>query len=231
MIVLVVAKAPVAGEAKTRLVPALGPQGSADLAAAALLDTLEVAADAARELGGPAARPVVAFTGDVTAAARAVEVRSALDRCVVIPQRGDGFAERLVHAHQDAAVHGAPVLQIGMDTPQVTIDLLIRSAAALSGCDAVLGPAEDGGWWLLGVRVPAAAAPLAGVPMSTPRTGRLTLEALRGKGFRTSIGPGLRDVDTIDDARAVAATAPGTRFAAALERVLLRPRPEQQVRA
>ncbi len=68
------------------------------------------------------------------------------------PQRGDGFAQRLAHAHADvAALPARPVVQIGMDTPHAGPDDLAAVADAVGrGNDAVLGPAEDGGWWVLG---------------------------------------------------------------------------------
>ncbi|MFI7588487.1 DUF2064 domain-containing protein [Spongisporangium articulatum] len=210
--VLVVAKAPVPGLAKTRLVPALGPRGAAEVAAAALLDTLDAATAAGRALG---VRPVVALTGDLTAAARADHVRAALARCTVVPQRGDGFDERLAHAHVDAAGAG-PVVQIGMDTPQVTAELLMECADALTRADAALGAAEDGGWWMLALRDAREAMRLVGVPMSTPETGAATAAALRRGGLSVAEAPPLRDVDTAEDAWAVADLAPMTRFAVAL---------------
>lgn len=211
--VLVVAKAPVPGLAKTRLIPALGPAGAADVAAAALLDTLDAARAAAERLGG---RVVVALTGDLGQAGRRDRLREALSGCDVVQQRGFDFADRLAAAHQDAAAGGGPVLQIGMDTPQVSADLLTGCAEDLAGADAVLAPAEDGGWWALAVRAPEQAKVLAGVPMSTNRTGELTAAALRDAGLRVVTGPPLRDVDTITDALAVAELAPRTRFAEAL---------------
>ena len=209
--ILVMAKAPVAGEAKTRLIPAIGPVAAADLAAAALLDTLDAATEAASALGG---RTVVALSGDLARAQRPALVRDALRACRVVPQRGSDFVQRLIRAHRDASSDA--VLQIGMDTPQVTADLLARSARGLAGADAVLGPAEDGGWWVLAVRRSAYAEHLSGVPMSTSRTGELTGAALRAAGLRVGVTPPLRDVDTIEDAYAVAKLAPHTRFAAAV---------------
>lgn len=213
--ILVVAKAPVAGQAKTRLAPAIGRTAAADLAAAALLDTLDAANEAAHRLrSGPA---VIALTGDLSDAARSRELRVALRDCRVVPQRGADFATRLAAAHTDAAgAGGGPVLQVGMDTPQIDAGLLLHCAARLADADAVLAPAEDGGWWLLAVRRAAMAEALAGVAMSSARTGALTRSALRGRGCTVIGAPRLRDVDTIADARAVAALVPHTRFAAAL---------------
>ncbi|WP_137294654.1 TIGR04282 family arsenosugar biosynthesis glycosyltransferase [Nocardioides dongxiaopingii] len=209
--VLVVAKAPVAGRAKTRLGAVVGDDAAADVAAAALLDTLA----AARAAVG-ADRCVVALTGDLDRAARGEEVAAALAGCVVVPQRGDGFDARLAHAHADAgAVAARPVVQVGMDTPQVTAEHLDAVAGALADHDAVLGAAGDGGWWVLGLRDAARGAALRGVPMSTPTTLDDTAAALRSAGLTVGETAVLRDVDTAEDAAAVALEAPGTQFAAA----------------
>jgi glycosyltransferase A (GT-A) superfamily protein (DUF2064 family) len=198
---LIMAKSPIPGQVKTRLCPPLSAGEAADVAAASLLDTISAALDTS------GAVPVVALAGVV----RREDVRDALAECVVIPQRGASFAERLVHAHADIARFRTPVLQIGMDTPQVTPSLL-ESCAEFG--EAALGFAQDGGWWALGLRDPLRAAVLRDVPMSRADTGALTLEALHGLEVRTL--PVLSDVDTMVDARAVARQVPGSRFAAAL---------------
>jgi glycosyltransferase A (GT-A) superfamily protein (DUF2064 family) len=199
---LVVAKAPVPGLAKTRLAADVGETTAADLAAAALLDTLEACTST------PCT--VVALTGDLDAAERRDELRAALDRVTVVPQRGDAFDERLAAAHLDAGP--GPVVQVGMDTPQVTGDLLRRVAGDLDEHDAVLAPADDGGWWALALRDPRAASALVGVPMSTPTTYDDTLAALQQAGLRVASAPVLTDVDTVADAERVAAEAPHGRF-------------------
>ncbi|MTE13792.1 TIGR04282 family arsenosugar biosynthesis glycosyltransferase [Nocardia aurantiaca] len=207
---LVVAKSPIAGFAKTRLTPPFSPVDAAYLAACALLDTL----DAMSESG--IRHRVVAWTGDLDRAERSIELAAALRDVTVVTQRGDSFGERLANAHADAAEFGVPVLQIGMDTPQVDSDLLARSAARLVATgDTVLGPATDGGWWALGLTESSPAHLLADIPMSTNRTGELTETALRHSGFRVHALPTLTDVDTYADAVSVAAVSRG-RFARAV---------------
>jgi uncharacterized protein len=204
---LVVAKAPEPGRAKTRLAATVGDRVAAGIAAAALLDTLDAVAAA------PVAARVVAFTGDLSAAAGAAEIRQRLESFTVIPQRGGDFADRLAYAHADAA-SGYPVLQIGMDTPQVTADLLTGCAQRLLDASAVLGLACDGGWWVLGVGEPAMAECLRTVPMSQPDTGELTLKALRANGIDVTQVQRLADVDVVDDVAGVRdACGPGSRFA------------------
>lgn len=210
---LVVAKAPVPGLAKTRLAADVGAEVAADIAAAALLDTLDAVAAA------PVSRRVVALTGDLRMACRSDEIADRLADFTVIAQRGDGFAERLACAHEDAAAPGLPVVQIGMDTPQVTPDLLAECGRALVA-DAVLGLAADGGWWVLGVRDAATAGCLRDVPMSQPDTGELTLAALHDAGLRVHLVTELADVDTVADIAEVRRWCPPTgRFARATRMV------------
>ena len=203
---LVVAKAPVAGRVKTRLGALVGDEVAADLAAAALLDTL----DACR---ASAAAGHLSLAGDLSDAARGEEIRSALAGWTVTSQRGEGFAERLVRAHVDAGP--GLVVQIGMDTPQVTASALREVADAMVGHDAVLAPATDGGWWALARRDPDVVRHLGGVPMSTDDTCTETRRALERAGARVAHASALTDVDTLDDADLVAGLAPDTRFAAA----------------
>ncbi|SNT02369.1 TIGR04282 family arsenosugar biosynthesis glycosyltransferase [Rhodococcoides kyotonense] len=211
---LVVAKAPVPGLAKTRLAATVGDDAAADIAAAALLDTLDAVASA------DFAHCIVAMTGDLGLAARRDEIAARLASYTVVRQRGDGFAERLVHAHVDAAAVGHPVFQIGMDTPQVTPELLNASASLLTGERSVLGMAEDGGWWALGIPDPSLASALLTVPMSTPDTGAATLAALCARSAEVVLLETLRDVDHASDVAAVAAVCrPGSRFAHVSENV------------
>lgn len=210
--VLVVAKAPVPGLAKTRLAADVGDQQAATIAAAALLDTLDAVA------ASPVRHRVVALTGDLDQAVSADEIRERLTAFSVTDQRGDGFAERLANAHEDASVlgEGLPVMQIGMDTPQVTPDILLGCASSLLEAPAVLGMAYDGGWWVLGVASPGMADVLRDVPMSRPETGVLTLKALRELQVDVCLCHWLADVDTVADIDQVRrACGPDNRFAKA----------------
>lgn len=206
MRVLVTAKAPVPGLAKTRLAAVVGDVAAADLAAAGLLDTLE----ASRATG---AECLVALTGDMSRACRGEEIRRALQDWTVLWQRADAFDERLANAHLDCG--DGSLIQIGMDTPQVTPDMLTQAGQALEHHDTVLGPADDGGWWVFGRHEAAAATALVGVPMSTSQTCEHTRRALVSRGLGVRMLHSLRDVDLVADAEAVARAAPQTRFARA----------------
>ncbi len=205
--VLVVAKAPEVGRVKTRLGAEIGMQRAAEVAAASLLDTLE----ACTRAFGPEHRHA-SLDGDLDRAARGAELRAALAGWVVHPQEGADLGVRLADAH--ARVPG-PVVQVGMDTPHLTPDLLLTVAAGLDVHDAVLGPAEDGGWWVLALRDPARASVLREVRMSTPTTGDDTRAALSAAGLDVGTAATMRDVDEAADAAAVARLAPRSQFAAA----------------
>ncbi|MFY1697127.1 MULTISPECIES: TIGR04282 family arsenosugar biosynthesis glycosyltransferase [unclassified Solwaraspora] len=212
-VLLVMAKSPVAGLVKTRLCPPATPTEAARIAAAALLDTMAAVRDTA------GVEPVLALAGrfadaDVTAGT-AAELTAATAGWRVLVQRGSGLADRLANAHADVADAwpGRQVLQIGMDTPQLTPARLASAVDRLTEAGAVLGPAADGGWWALGLRDPRDADALRAVPMSTARTGRRTWLALVGRGLAPVRLPVLRDVDEWPDAVAVARGVPGSRFA------------------
>jgi rSAM/selenodomain-associated transferase 1 len=205
---LVIAKEPIPGRVKTRLTPPCTPGQAAALAAAAIEDTLRAALASAR-----AGRRVLVLDGEP-----GDWVPGSFE---VIPQRGDGLARRLAAAFADA---GGPALLIGMDTPQVTPAQLDAGLAALDGHDAALGASPDGGYWGIGLRR-ADDAVFAGVPMSAEDTGAAQHARLRALGLRTARLEPLLDVDTIDDAREVAAAAPGSAFARALAAIDLQPAP------
>ena len=208
---LVVAKAPVPGRVKTRLGAEVGMAAAAALAAASLADTL-----AACTATYGAQRCCLALDGSLDEAVEGEVLLSLLEGWEVFPQHGEGLAARLVNAHADAADRtGGAVVQVGMDTPQITPSLLVSVADQLTTSDAVLGPADDGGWWVLGSRDPRGVAVIRGVPMSTTTTGADTRRALESAGLSVATASTLRDVDTVTDAAHVAELAPAGRFARA----------------
>lgn len=210
--IIVMAKAPVAGRVKTRLCPPATAGQAAALAEASLADTL------AAVMATPAAWRVVALDGEAGA-----WLPAGVD---VIAQRGRGFDERLAAAFDDAVAGLGPptaALVIGADTPQVTPSLLGEALATLTrpGVDAVVGPAPDGGYWALGLRRPDARVFL-GVPLSDRSTLAAQRRRLESLGLRVVELASCRDVDTVEDARAVAADIPASRFARALAAMDLR---------
>jgi rSAM/selenodomain-associated transferase 1 len=199
--VIVIAKAPVPGRVKTRLTPPFTPVEAAALAEAALKDTL------AAVLCTEAGRRVLALEG-----AAGPWLPPGFD---VIQQRGAGLDERIAHALTDAqSAVPLPVVLIGMDTPQVTAELLDTAVTPLvdGSADATFGFAEDGGFWLLGLR-DADPSLLLGVPMSRPDTGSQQLLRLEQAGLRVRLVPELTDIDTATEAERIAAAIPDSHFA------------------
>lgn len=199
---VVIAKAPAAGQSKTRLCPPLEPEQAATLAEAALADTLQAVA-----WTPGATRRVLVLDGEPGPWLP--------DGFELIAQRGTGFGERLANAVHDV---GEALLIVGMDTPQLTRAQLAGALERLAApaVDAVLGPTSDGGYWAIGLSAPDPSV-FDDVPMSTPQTGAAQQARLDALGLRTGRLETLRDVDTFEDAVAVATLAPWTRFAATLE--------------
>lgn len=200
MDLIVLAKEPLPGRVKTRLCPPCTPAGAAELAAAALADTLAAACASGAD------RVVLALDG---------RVGPWCPPGVAVVGQGEGDLDhRLTRAWMAAT---GPALQIGMDTPQVTAAELDAGMATLlaPGVDAVLGPATDGGWWAIGLRRPHPSAFL-GVPTSRPDTGRRQADRLATLGLSVEPLPTHTDVDTWPDALTVAHSHPDTTFATTL---------------
>ena len=192
--ILLIAKQPVPGSVKTRLTPALSAAEAAEVASACLQDTVEVL----RAVG--ATRIVVILDGS--------DDGLGLQGLVVRPQVEGGLDVRLAAAFAAAFTDSSlPALLVGMDTPQMTPDLLdcALEQLLLDDIEAVLGRTEDGGWWALGLTT-ADPRLLHGVPMSTAGTGAAQRERLDTFGLRVAELPVLRDIDLVEDLQAVAAS-------------------------
>ncbi|MEC3893490.1 DUF2064 domain-containing protein [Nocardiopsis alba] len=194
---LVIAKEPVPGRVKTRLTPGYSPEEAATIAEAALADTL----DTVRSL--PARRRLLVLEGRTGP----WMPDSGFE---VVPQSGGGLDERIASAF---SLCSGPALLIGMDTPQVTAGHLAPALApdAWERADAWFGASEDGGFWALGMAAPDPDL-VRGVPMSTSRTGSLQRARLVEAGLRVGDLDVLSDVDTPQDAAAVARLVPRSRF-------------------
>jgi uncharacterized protein len=199
---IVIAKEPVPGRVKTRLTPDVTAADAAELAAAALQDTLDTVT------ATPARDRLLAFDG----CARGW-LPPHWRHC---DQADGGLDIRLSAAFRSAAPR--PAVLVGMDTPQLTPALLGRFEPATF--DACLGPTVDGGYWCLGLREPSLAPALInGVPMSTSWTFAAQLARFRSHGLRVQLLDELIDVDTAADARLVAQLAPASAFAATWRRL------------
>lgn len=194
--VVVIAKECLPGKVKTRLHPPLSLQQAALIAASSLADTLAVASQL------PATRHILAFDG-VTPPPEAAGWQ-------ILAQTAGNLDERLaaIFDHLDE-----PTLLLGMDTPQISAELLAPIFQDWnSETDAWFGPADDGGFWALGLKNPTGSL-LRGVPMSRSDTGAHQLQRLEQAGLTVRLLASLTDIDTIADADTVASVAPHTRFA------------------
>lgn len=188
--IIIFAKAPQAGFAKTRLIPALGPEGAAKLARRMLQHTLASAAEAAI---GPIELRV---TPEITSPAwSGTEVSQEV---AIANQGGGDLGERLARAAQPPLERGEPVLLIGTDCVEMNAPLLRAAAAALKRRDAVLYPAADGGYVLLGL---AKFHPhlFCDIAWSTESVARETVMRIRQSGWSLEIGAQLHDVDEPGD--------------------------------
>jgi rSAM/selenodomain-associated transferase 1 len=144
--IAVFARAPVPGQAKTRLIPRLGADGAARLQHVLIEQSLA----RARALAG--SRVTLWTTGPVADAATFRAARRA--GAAVRLQRGEDLGARMAHAFADTLDGRRPMLLIGTDAPAQTVDDLYAALQALEDADAVVQPAEDGGYVLIGMRTP-----------------------------------------------------------------------------
>ena len=143
-LIIIFAKAPRAGDVKTRLIPLLGEQGAATLHSQLLHRTLVTATNAGL---GP-----VELHGAPDASDPALQDCARRFGIALLPQRGNDLGARMCNAFDEALARHARVLIIGTDCPVLTQQHLWDAQAALaSGNDAVLIPAEDGGYALIGL--------------------------------------------------------------------------------
>lgn len=188
---VVMSKAPEPGQSKTRLVPPLSSTEAADLAGALLLDQLDNLA----QFGG--AQLFVAFTPASAAGFfKMFEARG----FTCFPQRGDSLGERMSHAfaHLFASSFSRIVL-IGGDLPVLPGEFLERAYASLdAGADVVLGPAADGGYYLIGMNSLIKDV-FQHISWSCHDVLARTVEKISSLGLRYEFMPAWYDIDTAED--------------------------------
>jgi rSAM/selenodomain-associated transferase 1 len=193
---------PEPGKVKTRLAAGVGAQEAAAIYRQLVALTFEAVASWADR---PARSVWVAFDP----ANRETEVRdwllagpagSAL--ATTLRAQGDGdLGARLEQQFDDAFREGHErVVAIGSDCPDLTASVLEQAFAHLGSADVVLGPAVDGGYYLIGTNRPAPEL-FRGIPWSSPTTLAATLAAATASGRRVAVLPRLADVDTADEWR------------------------------
>ena len=186
--IAILAKAPVPGYAKTRLIPALGADGAAALQAAMLKRTLATALAAG--IG-----PVTLWCAPDRSHPAFAEAAA---QGVALAEQPAGDIGQRMQAAMAAATTTGGVIVIGTDCPALTPGHLRQAAVALAGEDAVVIPAADGGYVLLGLRQ-ANAAVFAGVAWSTPQVMAQTRARLVAAGLRHAEFSPLFDVDRSSD--------------------------------
>jgi uncharacterized protein len=191
---VVIAKEPVSGVVKTRLAATLGAEGAARVAAAMLADTLAGMAEVDAE-------PWVYFTPP--------EARPRMSRLApgfgLLAQVEGDLGDRLAGCFAALLGGGADqVVIVGADTPQVPRATYQAAFALLDQVDVVLGPAQDGGYYLVGAK---AALPelFVGVPMGTDAVLQVTMQRATRRRLRVGTVPTLRDLDRLEDLQAVLA--------------------------
>lgn len=189
-VVLVFVRAPQRGRVKTRLAAGIGPDAA-----------LRIYRRLAEHTVAEALRlPGVEVRVHYTPAAEAAAVRRWLGRGpLYLPQADGDLGRRLTHAFADAWAAGADrVLVVGSDLPDVAAELLERAFAELEAAEAVLGPARDGGYYLLALRRPVPGV-FDGIDWSTERVLRQTVERLQRADAPPTLLEPLTDVDEVED--------------------------------
>lgn len=174
------ARLPVPGKVKTRLIPAVGEEGAARIYARLLAQTVEVAKESGLDF------ELLVTGGEITAFHELFG-----DNTVVVDQGEGDLGEKMARVK-------APALLIGSDCPGVTAPLLQAAAGALDDRRVVLGPANDGGYYLIGFREPVPFL-FEDMEWSTPRVLPETLSRLATHGIGPAILPELADIDTAED--------------------------------
>lgn len=197
---LVFARAPVAGHAKTRLIPALGPVGAAELHARLVRHTLKNA--------------VAADIGPVTLCCTPDEQHPFFEQCArefgvgLQVQQGDDLGQRMAHALACSLIEQRQALLIGTDCPALGPEILRKAAQRLNEkVAAVFVPAEDGGYALVGVRQPMPAI-FEGIAWGTSAVMAQTRQHLQRLSLDWHELPALNDVDTPDDLTRLQQTHP-----------------------
>jgi uncharacterized protein len=191
---VIMARYPQNGTTKTRLARALGDEETVQLYRAFLTDL-------ARRFAGQKAYDLhwaCTPAGMDFAALMAVLAPSLAQHMRFFPQEGDGLGERLHNAFRRMYAQGyRQTVVIGSDSPQIGTDTITKAGRALDKADVVLGPAEDGGYYLIAMRKPYDV--FQGVPMSTSAVLRMTVELALSQDLAVNLQDTLFDVDELPD--------------------------------
>jgi len=186
-VLAIFAKTPLPGRVKTRLGPALSPEEGAELYRCMLLDTVA----RVRVLS---VDTVIFFDGDEAV------FRDLAPGALLVRQHGGGLGERLEHAFEELGALGYRArVVIGTDAPDLPLGYIAEAFRRIeAGSDAVFGPAEDGGYYLVALGG-ATGGLFRDIPWSGPQVLALSRERARAAGFTTALLPAWYDVDSFED--------------------------------
>lgn len=189
---VIMARAPVPGQVKTRLQPHLTPEQSADLALAFLKDALDLAASV------KAYATFLAFTPPEMEALFRQLVSPSVN---LLAQVEGDLGQRMCHIlHQLGDKGYSPVVIVGSDLPTLQPGHLEKAIQRLHSCEVCLGPSHDGGYYLIGARS-AYECLFESISWSTPRVLQGTIERAKAAGLSLALLEVCLDVDTFEDLR------------------------------
>lgn len=197
---VIFAKAPIPGQVKTRLCPPLTADEAATLHGSFVLDTLERTRTAVVKLRLPLDRYLACSPSSTLVFFKIMEERQAVK---LIDQEGDDLGARMNQAFETMFASGyKQVLIVGTDVPSLPLQHYQQALALLEKNDLVVGPALDGGYYLIGLNRPVPAL-FENIPWSTDRVLALTCEKADSLRLSHALLPAWRDIDTIDDVQAM----------------------------
>ena len=197
---IIFAKAPVAGQVKTRLCPPLTADEAATLQGSFVLDTLERSRAAVQKFRLPIIRYLACAPSSTHVFFQIMAERHGVQ---LLEQTGENLGERMHHAFVGLFAKGfTRVLIVGTDVPSLPLQHYQQAVEMLRAHELVLGPAEDGGYYLVGLTRPAPEL-FRDIAWSTDQVLAQTCQRALQAGLRTSLLPAWRDVDTIEDLRAL----------------------------
>jgi len=197
---IIFAKAPIPGQVKTRLCPPLTPDEAATLHGSFVLDTLERSKAAIVAHALPLDRYLACAPSAGHVFFKILEERHGVR---LLDQRGADLGARMQQAFTDVFARGYRLaILVGTDVPALPLRHYDAAVHMLAAHDLVLGPAQDGGYYLIGLRR-AAPGLFTGIPWSTGAVRAMTEAKAAELGLRTASLPSWRDIDTIEDLRAL----------------------------
>ena len=201
---VVFAKAPIPGQVKTRLCPPLTPDEAATIHGSFVLDALERTRTAVSTFKLPVDRYLACAPSSTLAFFKIMEERQAVR---LLDQQGDDLGARMSGACDTLFARGyRRVVIVGTDVPSLPIVRYRQAFELLAQHDLVLGPALDGGYYLIGLKTPVPDL-FHHIPWSTDRVLQLTKEKAATLGLKIGCLSDWRDVDTIDDLKMLIETS------------------------